>query len=355
MFACYLVALALARRIPAALAIGAIVAMHVVVALAPPLFSADVFSYIDFARLGAVHGLSAYSHGASAAPGDAVVPFVGWHDVSSPYGPLFTIASYAFAHLSVAVTLWIYKAIAAVAGLGCVALVWRLAAAGRQEPRRAAMLVGLNPLFVIYGVGGAHNDLVTELLVLGALTSALGARREAAAGAQLALAALTKASAGFVAPFMLIGARRPLRTVAGALAGVVAVGAAALGVLGGSVLAFLPQLVDQQRLVAHFSVPNQIGVLLGQGALTSPIRLACSAGFALAVGWLLWRAWRGADWIACAGWATLAGLVTSAWLTPWYVVWLLPLAAIAPSRRLRIATLLFCAYLLATRVVSHLL
>ena len=30
-----------------------------------------------------------------------------------------------------------------------------------------------------------------------------------------------------------------------------------------------------------------------------------------------------------AGWATLALLVASAWLVPWYALWLLPLAALA--------------------------
>jgi len=96
-------------------------------------------------------------------------------------------------------------------------------------------------------------------------------------------------------------------------------------------------------------------VLLGQGGLTPPIRIVCTSGFILALAWLLWRTRNGAGWIACAGWATLAALVTSAWLTPWYAIWLLPLAAISPSRRLRIATLAFCAYVLATRALTHLL
>ena len=353
-FACYLVALACADRIPMRLAIGAIVALHAVVLLAPPLFSADVFGYIDYARLGAIHGLSPYAHGAADAPGDAVTRFVGWHEVASPYGPLFTAASYALAHLSVGVTLWIYKAIAALAGLSCVALVWSLAVRTGQEPRRAAMLVGLNPLFAVYGVGGAHNDLLMELLVLGAIASALREQRRSA-GAQLVLAALTKASAGLVLPFMLAGAPRPGRALAGALAATVAVGLAALAIIGGHPFEFVPQLFAQQRLVAHFSVPNQLGVLLGQGGLTPSIRATCTAGVVLALAWLLWRTLRGHDWIAGAGWATLAALVTSAWLTPWYVVWLLPLAAISPSWRLRGATLAFCAYVLATRVLSHLL
>jgi hypothetical protein len=354
LFACYLVALACADRIPARLAIAAIGGLHVVFLLAPPLYSADVFGYIDYARLGAVHGLDPYSHGAAGAPGDAVTPFVRWHDVPSPYGVFFTVASYTLAPLSVALTLWVYKALAAIAGLGCVALVWRLAARVGQDPRRAAMFVGLNPLLVVYGVGGAHNDLLVELLVLGAIAAALHGRQRAA-GAQIALAALTKASAGLVLPFLALGTRRPGRTLAGALAAAAVVGLAAVAVLGGHVLGFVPQILGQQHLVARLSVPNQIGVLLGQGGQTAAIRVACSAGFVLAVLWLLWRVRSGADWIAGAGWATLAALVTSAWLTPWYVVWLLPLAAIAPSGRLRAATLAFCTFVVVTRTAGHLL
>jgi hypothetical protein len=46
----------------------------------------------------------------------------------------------------------------------------------------------------------------------------------------------------------------------------------------------------------------------------------------------------------------LALLVLTTWLLPWYVALLLPLAALAPSRRLRAATLAFCALLLVTRL-----
>ncbi len=65
---------------------------------------------------------------------------------------------------------------------------------------------------------------------------------------------------------------------------------------------------------------------------------------------MLVRAWRGADWITAAGWTTFALLVTTTWLWPWYIVWLLPLAALADDRRLRVATLLLAAFLFATRV-----
>jgi hypothetical protein len=352
MCACYVVVLACARRIPAWAGIGAIVALHILFVLAPPVFSADVFSYIDYARLGVLHGVDPYTRGAAAAPSDPVVPFVGWHDIPSPYGPLFTVASYALAPLSIAAALWTLKGVAAAASLGCVAMVWRLAGRTRRAPLPAAMFVGLNPVLVAYGVGGAHNDLLLVLVMLLAVGFALEAR-PARAGAAAVVATGLKASGAVLLPFMLAGTRgrkRALAGMAGAAVLVTAVAVAAFGTQAGDIVR---QLHQQQDIVASYSLPNRIGVWLGYGAITDGIRGVCLGVLVAAVAWTLWRAWRGADWIACAGWATLALLVTTAWLVPWYVVWLLPLAALGSDRRLRAAALLFCAYVVAARVAYY--
>jgi hypothetical protein len=51
--------------------------------------------------------------------------------------------------------------------------------------------------------------------------------------------------------------------------------------------------------------------------------------------WLLRRVWRGElDWIDAAGWATVALLIAASSRQAWYVVWLIPLAALATDRRL---------------------
>jgi len=72
--------------------------------------------------------------------------------------------------------------------------------------------------------------------------------------------------------------------------------------------------------------------------------VAAFAGLAL---WLLIRTWLGTIGpVAAAGWATLALLVCTAWLVPWYIVWLLPLAALSGDRRLMIATTLLSAWML---------
>ncbi len=49
------------------------------------------------------------------------------------------------------------------------------------------------------------------------------------------------------------------------------------------------------------------------------------------------------DWITATGWAVVALLVTSTFLLPWYVVWLLPFAALTDSRALRVAALALTA------------
>jgi membrane-bound metal-dependent hydrolase YbcI (DUF457 family) len=102
-------------------------------------------------------------------------------------------------------------------------------------------------------------------------------------------------------------------------------------------------------MVARTSVPNQLGLLLGSGGITPVIRGLAFAALGATLAWTLWRAWHGADWIASAGWATLALIACSAWLMPWYVVWLLPLAALGRDRRLLAGTLLMCAYVVAVR------
>ena len=70
-------------------------------ALAPVLFSHDVYSYVDYARLGVVHGLDPYVHSPAAAPADPAYADVTWTDATSAYGPLFTLATYPLAWLPV--------------------------------------------------------------------------------------------------------------------------------------------------------------------------------------------------------------------------------------------------------------
>jgi hypothetical protein len=104
----------------------------------------------------------------------------------------------------------------------------------------------------------------------------------------------------------------------------------------------LPNLVDQSTLLTPWSVPNIIGLVLGVGGGTPGLLRAANVALIVVIALLLRR---NRDWISDAGWSTLALVVTLAWLVPWYVIWVLPLAALGKSLNLRRVALIFTAYL----------
>jgi alpha-1,6-mannosyltransferase len=349
MLVAWLLVMTGARELAPRRLVIAIVTAHLIFLLAPPLLSADVFGYIGFARLGAVHHLNPYVFGTAWAPDDPVQPFLRWRDAHSPYGPLFTLGSYAVVPLGVAGAFWAFKALAFAVSLATVALVWRIATRLGRDPRPAAVLVGLNPPLLAFEVGGGHNDALVVVLALAGIGLVLE-RREATGLGAIVLAATLKASAGIVAPFALVGARDRRGAMAGAAVAAAAV--AMLAVIGFGIHAGLSVTAAARsggRVAVH-SVPSAVARLLGADAVSPLARTLLGLAVLVCVAGLLVGAARGADWIACAGWATLALLCGSTWLLPWYLTWLAPLAALGDSRRLRVATVLFVTYVTLTRV-----
>ncbi len=343
-----------ADALPARVVLGAIIALNVVFLLAPPLLSADLFGYVTFGRLGALHGLDPYTHAAVAAPGDAAYRFVGWHHSLSPYGPLFTVLSYGLVQLGVAGSVWALKAVAFGASLGIVAIVWRLAQQAGQDPRRGAAIVGLNPILLLYAVGGGHNDLLM-LLVMVASVALVLTRREGAGAAGAVVAAGLKISAFVLLPFILLGAQRRLRACAGAAIALAAIALTAVVAFGSHATGFAEVLSAQQRYVSHFSVPDGIRDALGLHSFAPWLRFTLQLALVAAVCFLLVRVRLGADWVAGAGWALLALTVTTTWLMPWYTIWALPFAAISRSRPLLAAAIAVQVFVLAQVVAVSLL
>ena len=326
----------------------AVVGLHVLFLLAPPLLSQDVFSYIAYARLGAEHGLDPYTHSPLDIPGDAVFGFAGSKDAVSVYGPLFTLPTYVLAPLGVAGAYWVLKVVAAAASLGIVRLVWLGAERLGRDPRGPALLVGLSPLVLAHVVAGAHNEALVMLLTMTGVYAYLS-RRPAATGAWPTLAAGVKASAALVVPYLVLASRpRVWRAVAGAAGA--AIGLVVLGLIGFGTDVFqaFSLLSSNQGRSSRLSLPYKVAHLLGVDR--DPVRAVFAAAFLAVAAWTLWRVWRGADPIRMAGWATLAILLCSAWLVPWYLLWLLPLAALAFDRRLTVATLVLSGWVLAIGV-----
>ncbi|TML25537.1 MAG: DUF2029 domain-containing protein, partial [Actinobacteria bacterium] len=231
MLACYVVVVARAWSVPVAWGLGAIGVLYAVFLLAPPQLYTDALTYLDYARLGALHGLNPYAHFPAAVPTDPTYAFSSWHHLVSPYGPAFTLLTYPLAGLGVPAAYWTLRAVTVAASLGALALVWRAAERWGRPPLPAVLLVGLNPLVLVYGIGGGHNDAFV-VLGLAAGAAALAAGRPARGAAALVVAGAVKLSALAALPFALLGAERRRRAVVGAAVAAGAVAAVWLGAFG---------------------------------------------------------------------------------------------------------------------------
>lgn len=336
---------ALSRVLSSRWAIALVAALHVIVLLGPILISTDVFSYIAYARMGVLHAVNPYVHGPIWIKSDPIYPYVGpdWTKASTAYGPLYTLISYPLAWLGVPGAVWGAKLQAGLASAGTLALTWRCARLRGIDERFALLLVGANPLYVIYCLGGVHNDLVMIFFMMLGVTLALeadGPRREAAGSMALVAAALTKATGIAPLPFLVLSRRR----VAPIL---VAIATAVLGLLvtylafGGHGVNILSPLARDSGFVSTDGFPTQLAHLLGKPGVYPVDHQFLKAALAIAVAYLMWRTWRGYDWVAASGWALLAIAVTNAWLLPWYLLWCLPFAVVSRNhdRRLLVAAL----------------
>jgi hypothetical protein len=344
MLVAYFVILASFRTMSVRLIVGCVLALHVILLMSPPLQLTDLFNYIGYARLGALHGFNPYTHTILREAYDPVYRFSTWHNLLSPYGPLFTAITYLLPLGSLSASYWVLKVIIVLSSLGFLALVWRCAVSLGRDPRFALVFVALNPIYLVYAIGGFHNDFFMLIPSMAAILFLL-ARRDRYAGAVLMLAVAVKFSAVLLLPFLLVGVwpsrERVRHILEGAVLGAIPLAALSLALFGFS----LPNLQDQSTLLSYFSVPQVIGLVIGGGGSPTLLRLI-DVVVVVAVVYLVFRA-RG-DWLSRAGWATLALLCSLAWLMPWYVIWVAPLAALGSSVRLRRATLAFTVFLVLT-------
>jgi alpha-1,6-mannosyltransferase len=362
-FGAYLAVLAGAPRLGRRAVWATIVLAVTGFAIAPVLLSHDVYSYLDYARLGVVHDLNPYVHPPLAAPADPAFAHVTWPDTTNAYGPLFTLATYPLAWLPVGVAIAALKVVAALSVLALALVVSRLAAWRGVDPLRAAAFVALNPLVLVHVVGGAHNDGLTMLLAMLGVAAILSAR-ELSGGAALIVAAATKASALFLAPFTLLATARqgptgrfptsyvsfrPVgRLLAGAVLAAAVVGGAAYVGFGWDWLHAFGLAGENQGRTSYMSIPITVARLTGLDP--DAVRLVALVLFLTLFFELMLWTWRGFDWVRAAGWAAAGLLLATAWLLPWYLVWLLPLAAIARDRSLQVLALALTAYQLGARI-----
>ncbi len=353
----YVVALVGSLVLPAWIGLPAAVALIVLFTLAPPLFSTDIFNYIAYSRMGVLHGLNPYQHGAAAIPLDPSYAPSGhlWDHTPTAYGPLFTLLSYGLVPLGVAGEMWALKALTGAAAIGCCALIWACARRLGMRPLPAVLFFALNPLLLVYTIGGGHNDVLMALPLLGGVLLVLSGW-PLLGGALLVAAVGIKLSAAVVLPFVLVASPRRWRVLLGAAIAFVVLGAASYAIFGPQ----LASMVKVLKLENEFdwtvvSIGGFVGWLLGFGHMTPARHHIFELVFAVgAVGMLAW-AWRRRDWLTGAAGALLLMLATSGWLLPWYVLWVLPLAPLARRRWVAAGVLVITGLLVAMQIEHYVL
>jgi hypothetical protein len=386
MLVAYLIVACAAPRLRASWVLGAIVALHVIFVLSPPLSLSDVFNYLNYGRMEAIYHLNPYTTIPALEPhGDPTFYLSNWHGLLSPYGPLFTVFTMALVPLGVIGAFWGMKVTLMLASLATVFLVYRCAELLGRNPLSAAVIVGINPIVLVWGLGGDHNDfLMIFFLVLGFWLMlranamrvgklakpradgggdrTLDLRRlwawldgmprplvrgepaawmEIGAGVALVAAVAVKASSAVLVPVVLAGAARRMRVATGLVIGLVAASAMTVIAFGVN----LPDVGQQDRLVVPDGIPNLVGLALGFGGYTSQMRTVFELLLvAVIAGASIW-VWRTRRWLTGCGVVSLALLMTLGWTLPWYILWLLPFAALSRSRGLRIAATLFGIYI----------
>jgi len=355
-----------------ALALGGAVVFGATLVLLPSLPSDDVFSYILYGRIAAVHGANPLVATPGNFSGDPFLSLVFWRGTRSVYGPAWLLLSQGLTLLaqalggSLAAYTLIFKLLGFAAHLANGTLIWAIL--GRIAPRRrvfGTLLYAWNPLCLLEFCASAHNDaLMLTLALLGIYCLARG--WEAPALVSFGLSISIKYVLLALLPLYLFwqawrlwqrGERRlsALGLAVGWRIGL-ALGVVALTALPywagpatlGAILYSPPAQQLDNSLLDTVSWPlRALAQALGMpaaaaGALTRTALKALALLAFLGL-WLaqLRRATSLTGTIASWAWALFwYVVVASGWFWPWYVTWVVALVALVAPGELVVATLL---------------
>lgn len=296
---------------------------------AAPHFSDDLWRYLWDGHV-QVHGVNPYLHPPASESLSGLR--TAWHglvnhpEVSTIYPP-GAQAVFALLALAAASPL-VYKAAWIVADLAVAWCVGRAGAARSGGDGRLPLLLYLwCPLPLVEVAWSGHLDPLGVFLMLGAVLAAeagvAGDRRglrAVGAGGLLGAAASVKFAPAAALP--ALWRRRGGRAAAAFAVVVVLVAAPYLGA-GARMLDGLA--VYASRWSFHPGPHALLAAALGSAAAA---KWASAGAVAALAGWAAWRRWTLARTLF---WVIGAGLLLSPTLHPWYLLWLLPFAALRRS------------------------
>ncbi|SFE20330.1 alpha-1,6-mannosyltransferase [Actinopolyspora alba] len=342
-------------------------------AIAPPLFSRDMYAYLAQSAV-AASGADPYEFGPSEALGvdnplTGNVPNI-WRDTPAPYGPLFLmfgrgIAAIVGENIVFGVLLW-----RVVMLLSLALAVWAIPHLARRcgvPPVCALWLCAANPIVLFHVVSGMHNEALLMGLMLAGIE--LGLRLPRPVG--LVVGSVVIVVAGAVKPpaFIALGflgmylARRrggrltDLLLVAAAMVAVFLATMTVITVTSGWGLGWLETFDVPNRIKTWLAPMTAVG-MFGGGGVSMLLRLGNHTDAMLSItkviGYgisalvclrLLWTSFRGRiEPLTGLGITLGAVALLGPVLHPWYLLWALaPLAVSTNDSRFRVVTIAISA------------
>lgn len=328
-------------------------------AVAPPMFSRDAYSYLAQSATLA-RGLDPYVLGPAEALGvddplTRSIPTI-WRDTPTPYGPLFLVLGRGITALTgddVVSGLFAHRVLALI---GLAGIIWALPRLARRcgvDPGLALWLGAANPLVLFHLVSGIHNEaLMMGLLLVGMEIGLRGSDRLLDGRLLLGAVLIVAASAVKLPAILALGffgldlaRRRGGRFVDVAAAATLLTAVAVIvylplslgtGVgLGWATTLDVPALIRSWMSVSTDVglLAGQVGILAGLGdhttsvlVVTRTVGLLAAAGVC---GVLLLATLRGRlDPITGMASGLAAVVVLGPVVHPWYLLWtVIPLAA----------------------------
>ena len=346
-------------------------------AVAPPMFSRDVYSYLAQSAILARH-LDPYVLGPAEALGvddplTRSIPTI-WRDTPAPYGPLFLILGRGITAISgndVVLGVLEHRALALC---GVAMIVWalpRLANRCALDPGLAMWLGAANPLVLFHLISGVHNESLMIGLLLVGLELGLRAGPRLLDRHLLGGTALIVAASAVKLPALLAlgflglewarrrhGSVRDVVSVATVMAAITVAIYTPLSVGTGVGLGWTRTLDTPSLILSWMSastdlglIGGQVGILGGLGDHTDTVLLLTRgvgfAGAAVLVIKLLLGTLRGRiDAVTGVGAGLGAVVLLGPVVHPWYLLWAaIPLAATRGLPRYRRAALAASAVL----------
>ncbi|MCU1430178.1 MAG: hypothetical protein JWL83_4178 [Actinomycetia bacterium] len=339
------------------------VAALLVVAVAIPPRSHDMWAYVMYGRIVTEHNASPYTHVSADYPNDPLESRAGWPHTPAVYGPVFVGVAAAITLVtdeSALASRLAFQGMEVLALAAALVLLWR-----RTRDPVALAFIGLNPALLLAAADG-HNDVLVGLAVLAAVLL-ISDRRPVWAGTVLATAAMIKIIAVVPLAALVLWAwrhfgRRTALSAAGTAGALMAAGYALVGgwtALDPVVQAsrartsrtsiWRPLVTALQHHYAHAgNSPRVAGNLAaheaGSFAIVSIIVL-------LAV--VLWFSSRTNPPAWVAGAAVLAFVLPAQYVLPWYVAWGLPALGLVWRSRLAVLAAVHAALLAISYVGTN--